>query len=368
MSIGRFPRLLVAAALAFGVSATGLVATSSPASSADEAGHYGASGRDLAGGNWEDTPRPRAAAADNWPSAASVIARLQAHGINPILTPGYDDPVYERNAHLDGRGTTPRAVVMHDTGTGVPAAKLKNTHSLNWILSGVKNSSGQTVRACHFYVARDGSVYFVYARRTWHAGAGDAMFGVPANMLNGYSYGIEIESQGDRVKDLTDAQFTSATKVAAAALEASQLPIDRLIDHKYYAGRVQGKVDTAYDLSMWRSLVATEMGVTYVAPYVSPNPKHISMALMRANGSGTYVKRYQNALRKFASKRGIKVSKYNPSGATGFFGSETRKLTQVVHKKLASKSASWRKYNRTRATLNYPGTKLIRTIGMIPIS
>ena len=86
--------------------------------------------------------------------------------------------------------------MMHDTGTGVPAARLRNTHSLNWILSGVKNSSGQTIRACHFYVARDGSVYFIYARRTWHAGAGDAMFGVPANRMNGYSYGIEIESQG----------------------------------------------------------------------------------------------------------------------------------------------------------------------------
>ena len=71
------------------------------------------------------------------------------------------------------------------------------------------------------------------------------MFGIPANKMNGYSYGIEIESQGDSVQDLTPEQITAASKVAAAALEASQLPIDRQIDHKLYAGRVQGKVDTA---------------------------------------------------------------------------------------------------------------------------
>lgn len=384
MSLGRFPRLFVAVGLAVAVSVTGLAQASqaqdSPsqqsheeesAAGADHAGHghFGASGESLAGDYWDVQPAPeaRAAAVDPWPTAATMVERLQAHGLNPILTTGYDDPVYERNAHLNGSGTTPRAVMMHDTGTGVPAERLRNTHSLNWILSGVKNSSGQTVRACHFYVARDGSVYFIYARRTWHAGAGDPMFGIPANKMNGYSYGIEIESQGDSVQDLTPEQITAASKVAAAALEASQLPIDRQIDHKLYAGRVQGKVDTAYDLSMWRSLTAPEMGVSYTAPLVSSNPKHISMAMMKNGATGTYVKRYQKALRTYAANRGIKVSKYNPSGATGFFGKETRSLTKAVHANLKKRSASWRNL-LSRVPANYPSRNLIKKIGMIPIS
>jgi len=377
MSFGRFPRLLVAAGLAAAVSATALAQVSyagetdpqAAGSATSTEGHFGSDGQSLAGDYWEpqSTPKARAGAVDPWPTAATMVARMQAHGLNPILTAGYDDPVYEQNAHLDGTGTTPRVVMMHDTGTGVPAARLRNTHSLNWILSGVKNSSGQTIRACHFYVARDGSVYFIYARRTWHAGAGDAMFGVPANRMNGYSYGIEIESQGDSVQDLTPEQITAASKVAAAALEASQLPIDRQIDHKYYAGRVQGKVDTAYDLSMWRSLTAAEMGVSYIAPLVSSNPKEISMALMKNGASGTYVKRYQKALRKYASGRGIKLSKYNPSGATGYYGSETRALTKAVHAKLKKSSASWRNY-LVGKSVNYPGRKLIRKIGMLPIN
>lgn len=371
MSLRRFPRLLLTAGLAFSVAVTGLAASASAAGAdgPDDHGHFGSDGRALAGDDWNGTNKPATrAASSNWPSAAAVITRLQAHGVNPILTAGFDDPVYEYNARFAGSDTTPRAVMMHDTGTGVPASKLKNTHSLNWILSGVKNSDGKTVRACHFYVARDGSVYFIYARRTWHAGAGDAMFGIPANKMNGYSYGIEIESQGDSVQDLTAAQISSASKVAAAALEASQLPIDRLIDHKLYAGRVQGKVDTAYDLGMWRSLVAGEMGTTYKAPYVSKNPKHISMKMMKWAATGTYVKRYQNALRKYGAKLGLKLSRYNPSGSTGYYGSETKALTRAVHAKLKAKSKAWRIFVNKKKDKGFPATNLVRKIGMTPIA
>ena len=118
---------------------------------------------------------------------------------------------------------------------------------------------------------------------------------------------------------------------------------------------------------MWRSLTAAEMGVSYIAPLVSSNPKEISMALMKNGASGTYVKRYQKALRKYASGRGIKLSKYNPSGATGYYGSETRALTKAVHTKLKKSSASWRNY-LVGKSVNYPGRKLIRKIGMLPIN
>lgn len=393
MSLRRFPRLAVATGLAIAVTGTSLVQTSSAteapipvsgtagveatdlaghAHSVDDGhGHFGSGGRDMAGAYWDAPATPTTRddlVTDPWPAAATVVERLQAHGIEPILTEGYDDPKYEANANLAGAGTTPQAVMMHDTGTGVPAAKLRNTHSLNWILSGVKSSAGKTVRACHFYVARDGSVYFIYARRTWHAGAGDSMFGIPANKMNGYSYGIEIESQGDRVQDLTQEQITAASKVAAAALEASSLTIDRQIDHKLYAGRVQGKVDTAYDLTMWRSLTAPLIGAEYSPPVISPDPRVISLASLKFGVWSTYVKRYQQALRAYAKSRGIKVSRINPSGATGNYGTETRALTRALHKLLASKNANWRAHLAAVGKPGYPSAKTIRKIGRLPVS
>ncbi len=373
MTVRRPSRVLVTAGLTVAVSLTGLSAANAAAPAG--AGHFGEDGQAIAGAYW-DAPQeiqPSNRAADPWPDPAVVVAQLRAHGLNPILVEGYDDPKYERNAFLDGSGTSVNAVMMHDTGTSVPASRLNNTHSLSWITYGVKNSKGKTVRACHFYVARDGSVYVVYLGRTWHAGAGDSMYGIPSNKMNGYSYGIEIESQGGGVKDLTSAQFTAASKVAAAALEASSLGTDRIINHKTYAGRVQGKVDTAYGKSMWRGLIGEQMGVAVSAPgsteSVSPKKKHVSMAAMVAGSSGEYVRRYQKALRKYGKKKlsTSKVNKFNPSKATGYYGSETKKLTRKVKKKLAKSSTKWKKIwnNKPRAV---PNKAFIKKIGKTPIS
>jgi hypothetical protein len=375
MTVRRLSSVLVAAGTAVVVSVTGLSAAG--AASPTGAGHFGEDGQAIAGDYWNApiTASPRAWTTNPWPASSAVVAQLRAHGLNPILVPGYNDPTYERNAFLAGSGTSVNAVMMHDTGTSVPASRLNNTHSLNWITYGVKNSKGQTVRASHFYVARDGSVYVVYLGRTWHAGAGDPMFGVPANRMNGYSYGIEIESQGGGVKDLTGAQFTAASKVAAAALEVSGLGTDRIINHKTYAGRVQGKVDTSYPRSMWQGMIGAEMGIAAapgappapVAP-VSPNPAHISMALMKAGASGEYVRRYQKALRAYGKKRlRMNVNKFNPSKVTGYYGSETNKLTRKVKKELARSSTKWTRVwnNNPRAV---PNKAFIKKIGKTPIS
>lgn len=371
MTVRRLSRVLAATGLAVVVSVTGL--SSAGAVSPTGAGHFGEDGEAIAGDYWNAPMQlsPRAWTNNPWPASSAVVAQLRAHGLDPILVPGYDDPTYERNAFLAGSGTSVNAVMMHDTGTSVPASKLKNTHSLNWITYGVKNSKGQTVRACHFYVARDGSVYVVYLGRTWHAGAGDPMFGVPANKMNGYSYGIEIESQGGGVKDLTSAQFTAASKVAAAALEVSGLGTDRIINHGTYAGRAQGKVDTAYPRSMWQGMIGAEMGVAVAPgaapPPVSPNPAHISMANMKAGASGQYVRRYQKALRDYGKKRlRLKVNKYNPSKVTGYYGAETKKLTREVKKKLAQRSTRWRKVWDSKPR-SFPDRSLVKKIGKAPI-
>lgn len=377
MASRRLPTVLVTAGLTAAVSFSGLSTAAALAPSG--AGHFGEDGQAIAGAYWDRSIQlqPRAWTQRPWPTSSAVLARLRAHGLDVILVEGYDDPKYERHAFLDGSGSSVNAVMMHDTGTSVPAARLNNTHSLNWITYGVKNSRGKTVRACHFYVARDGSVYVVYLGRTWHAGAGDSMFGVPANRMNGYSYGIEIESQGGGTKDLTAAQMTSASKVAAAALEASGLGTDRIINHKTYAGRVQGKVDTAYNKNMWREKVAAEMrspGAPAPAPapaaVVSPNPKDISMQAMVPRTSSEYVRRYQKGIRRYAKKRlNINVKKVNPSKATSYFGRETASLTRKTNKKLSKYSPKFQRiWNNKNKSRRIPTPALVRKIGKNPIN
>lgn len=315
-----------------------------------------------------------------------MIDRLRARGIEPKLVSGYNSPVWEQNAFLDGLGSSVNAVMVHDTGTSVPASRLQNTHSLNWIVNGVKNSRGQTVRACHLYIARNGDVYIVYARRTWHAGAGDSMFGIPANRMNGYSYGIEIESQGGGVADLTAAQISRGARVVAALLDVSGLGLDRIINHKDYAGRVQGKVDTAYSRAFWQNKVAAVMSQDpddstppdddpEPTPKPDPNapiyaalranPKAVSLSLTRLGQSNISVARYQRAVRALAASLKLPVKKLNPSGPTGYFGDETRRLTVQTYAALRKRSAIWRKI--VPKPVPYPINQLVRRAGRIPI-
>ena len=192
-----------------------------------------------------------------WPDARAWIQILRKYGLNVTVAEGWNDPKHEVSAGYGGVDTPAVAFVMHDTGTGVPASKLRNDHSLNWILYGVKNKAGQPVRACHLYIARNGDLTCVYARRTWHAGIGKAYpeWGVPASMLNRYSIGMEIESQGGGVQDLTPAQIKASALAAAATLDLLGLDESHLINHKDYAGAAQGKVDTAYSADFWRRKV-----------------------------------------------------------------------------------------------------------------
>ena len=147
-----------------------------------------------------------------WPDSRAWIQKLRSYGLDVTVAEGWNDP---------------------------------------------KHKAGPPVRACQLYVARDGKITAVYARRTWHAGLGRAYpeWGVPANMLNRYSIGMEIESQGGGVQDLTVEQLRAATLAAAATLDLLGLDESHLINHKDYAGAAQGKVDTAYSAEYWRRRV-----------------------------------------------------------------------------------------------------------------
>ena len=351
-------------------------------------GDIDAPARDLAGAQWSERSgnlKPRTT--DPWPGASSVLAAMHRYGVAPTLETGYDDPLWQSNANMGGYTTDMRAVMIHDTGTGVPAPQLRTDHSLNWIMNGVQSSAHNTVRACHVYIDRLGQVYVVYLGRTWHAGAGDSMFGVPDDRMNAYSMGIEIESEGGGVQDLTTSQIASATRVSAALLDAGGLPTSRAINHKDWAGRKQGKVDTAYPMTWWQAKIealrnspssvpnpalpttdsgSDATGTESTVTVVSKNRRHLSMAALRAGSSSAYVARYQSALRRFGSRKNVRVARYNPSGATGYYGHETQALTRAVLKELAKRSERWRRYWKHNPH-HVPRSAFVRRIGMIPI-
>jgi L,D-peptidoglycan transpeptidase YkuD (ErfK/YbiS/YcfS/YnhG family) len=98
-----------------------------------------------------------------------------------------------------------------------------------------------------------------------------------------------------------------------------------------------------------RTLVAlvTVLGLAAGATVISAaaNPTRAdaaagSVAVMNltAGKRNSDVLRYQKALRAYAPKVGVSAKKYNPSGATGYYGSETQALTKAVYKGIAKKT------------------------------
>lgn len=399
--------LPIVALLAAPLTTSAMVSASPSDSSASTAAphtpHNGDTAKDLAGPFYDQpVPAKRASANDQWPAPSKFIAALKKYGISGsklVLEKDYDKQGPENNARLDWATGKMQAFLFHDTGTGVPASRLQQKHSLNWIMNGNKSSLGKTVRACHFYVDRKGIVHVIYLGRTWHAGTSVSMYNgaVPKNQMNAYSMGVEIESQGGGVWDLTSAQVDSAARVGAAALEAAGLPLSRAINHKTSGGREndpgrddqgktnpQGKVDTVQSAAWWRAKVkavynsggATAPGTSKPAPKPKlPTSKSISMADMKNGKRSESVRRYQVAIRSYLTKK-LKVSaktlrKWNPAGATGYYGAETRKLTRMAILRLgktrSSAARSWMALYRAKKA-NYPTKALIKRTGYTPVN
>lgn len=191
----------------------------------------------------------------DWPSPRQTRRALRRYGLHPRLAPGWKDRQFQANAGYELSKSYPKAFVMHDTGTGIDASRLRPRHSLQYMLHEIRNDAGQPVRAAQFYVARDGELWVMTAWRTWHAGRGDAMFGVAQDNLNRWSMGVEVESHGGGRQDLTRKQVDVAVRLAAAVCDLCDLPTDHVINHRTYAGARQGKVDTAYSDSFWRDRI-----------------------------------------------------------------------------------------------------------------
>lgn len=140
-----------------------------------------------------------------------------------------------------------RGVMVHHTGGPASAASIAN---------GRPDLSGPLSQ---IHIARDGTVTIVAAGVAWHAGVGSWPW-LPTNMGNWHLIGIECEwpygepgiNEGNaHTVEWRRPQIIALRNTCAALLSYMRLGVDRLIGHKDYAGRAQGKWDPGHMSMPW---------------------------------------------------------------------------------------------------------------------
>ena len=143
----------------------------------------------------------------------------------------------------------PVAMVLHHTAGAAtdstdPRHPGNQTGANNGVVKYVANHPQYDVPCSNFCLDRDGTVYLMCAKWTYHAGVGSfrgspwSILGVPDNSANSYCLGVEIVSKGLK-DDLTAAQWESLAGLALAVSRASRWKCNtstlRLPRHKDWA-------------------------------------------------------------------------------------------------------------------------------------
>lgn len=97
-----------------------------------------------------------------------------------------------------------------------------------------------------------------------------------------------------------------------------------------------------------------------------PKPRktrYVDTKQLRTGKSGTSVKTYQARIRIFAREVGINYRKINKSGATGYYGTETRELTRAVTGHVALANRKFRSGLKSRV---HPSKAFLAFVGLKP--
>lgn len=155
-------------------------------------------------------------------------------------------PGWQNRGHGDFKDI--RGVMVHHTGADFASAAS--------IANGRPDLAGPLSQ---LHVAQDGTVTVVAAGVAWHAGAGSYPW-LPTNMGNWHLIGIEVASDGGghpgrpHRSDWPDVQYDAVARACIAIRRKTGLTADRVIGHREYAGRAQGKWDPgAIDLDVLRA-------------------------------------------------------------------------------------------------------------------
>lgn len=228
--------------------------------------------------------------------------------VRPAVTKFVEYPGWKQRGHGDFKDI--RGVMVHHTGGRASARS---------IAEGRPDLPGPLSQ---FHIAQDGTVTVTAVGVAWHAGVGSYPW-LPTNMGNWHLIGIECEgpvtpgiSPATQTRERwPDAEVIALRNLCAALLGKLRYGTDRLIGHKDYAGRAQGKWDP-WNMSMdWlRSEVAKDMSgyrfpgegtpTTTPPPVPPPAPPVDAYAgvLLHRGLFGTPVRKLQERLKRNYSR------------------------------------------------------------------
>jgi N-acetyl-anhydromuramyl-L-alanine amidase AmpD len=168
-----------------------------------------------------------------------LASALGTAGLDVVELPGWQECGH-------GPMTELRGVMVHHTGSDTATAQS--------LAAGRPDLAGPLA---HLHIARTGTVTVLAAGAAWHAGAGELPW-VPADRGNRYLVGIECANTGTAPdaphrQNWPDAQYLALVAVCGAMCARLRLPAARVVGHREYAGRAQGKWDPgAIDLAVLR--------------------------------------------------------------------------------------------------------------------
>ncbi|MGV9662572.1 N-acetylmuramoyl-L-alanine amidase [Nocardia niigatensis] len=164
---------------------------------------------------------------------------LRAEGVNVVEAPGWRD-------RGEGDFRDVWGIVCHHTGgSRTPATEIMyGTPALTGLLSQIHLAQDGTATVCGVGVA-------------WHAGLGSHP-GLPEDDANYYTIGIEAANNG--TEGWQPAQYWAYVKVCAAICRKLGYGAERVIAHKEWAGRKQGKWDPGQlDMDRFRTDVQAQI-------------------------------------------------------------------------------------------------------------
>lgn len=147
---------------------------------------------------------------------------LRAEGVKVVETPGWKHWGNGDFKNIWG-------VICHHTGgSNTPVSEIRNgTPNLRGLLSQI-------------HLAKDGTATLCGVGVAWHAGMGSYP-GLPEDNANWHTIGIEAVNNG--TEGWSPAQYDAYVRVCAAIVRRLGYGADRVIGHKEWAGRKQGKWD-----------------------------------------------------------------------------------------------------------------------------
>ncbi|TQK29362.1 N-acetylmuramoyl-L-alanine amidase [Arthrobacter sp. SLBN-53] len=156
--------------------------------------------------------------------------------VRPAVSKFVEYPGWKTRGHGDFKDI--RGIMVHHTGGRASAASIAN---------GRPDLPGPLSQ---FHIARDGTITLICVGVAWHAGMGSYTW-LPTNMGNWHLIGIECEGPvtpgigpgNQHIERWPDVQVIALRNLCAAILLKLRFGSDRLIGHKDYAGRAQGKWD-----------------------------------------------------------------------------------------------------------------------------